>query len=77
MDLNNDSEIVFSYTTPSKWFPEKCRTWKSKKGNLYHLTYCTLCETDCIVCPHCDNSSCNGGGCDKCIDDFEEFLHGL
>lgn len=66
-------DIVFSYDVPSKWFPEKIRIWTSKAGNKYQLTYCGLCECDCVICPHCDNSSCNGSGCYKCHDDFEEF----
>ena len=70
------SNIVFSYNVPSKWFPEKVRIWTSKTGNKYQVSYCTICEVDFILCPHCDNSSCSSGGCDKCHDDFNEWLRG-
>jgi len=32
--------------------------------------WCGTCDCAAISCPHCDNSSCNGGGCDKCHQDF-------
>ena len=39
--------------------------WKDK----YPITWCDLCDTAIIICPECHNSSCNGGGCNKCIND--------
>lgn len=44
--------------------------WKEK----YTLSWCDHCATAIIVCPDCKNSSCNGGGCDKCHTDFEDFM---
>lgn len=41
------------------------KKWKDK----YPITWCELCETAIIICTHCHNSSCNGGGCDICIND--------
>lgn len=32
--------------------------------------YCDLCEVQAISCKLCGNSSCNGGGCGECFDDF-------
>jgi hypothetical protein len=34
--------------------------------------WCYTCGTAIISCEHCGNSSCNGGGCEKCHSDFEE-----
>lgn len=34
--------------------------------------YCELCGTVAIKMPCCGNTSCNGGGCDKCDKDWEE-----
>jgi len=45
------------------------RQWKGK----YAVTWCHLCDTAVILCPVCHNSSCNGGGCNKCVKDFAEF----
>jgi tRNA U54 and U55 pseudouridine synthase Pus10 len=45
------------------------RQWKGK----YPVTWCHLCDTAIIICPKCNNSSCNGGGCPECHNDFEEF----
>jgi len=39
----------------------------------YKIGYCSLCETLVATCHHCDNSSCNGGGCDHCIDTFKKL----
>jgi hypothetical protein len=33
--------------------------------------YCDRCETVCVKCDSCGNSSCNGGGCEICDDDFK------
>ena len=38
-------------------------------GRWFH---CLSCDRVSIECPHCDNTSCNGGGCDLCHDDFKE-----
>lgn len=32
----------------------------------YEVKYCGLCKDIVLVCPECENSSCNGGGCDSC-----------
>lgn len=48
-------------------FSEK--KWKDK----YFVEWCDLCDTAIIVCKDCKNSSCNGGGCNSCINDFNEF----
>ena len=37
----------------------------------YKIVYCALCRGMAMICPHCKNSSCNAGGCDKCYDAFE------
>jgi hypothetical protein len=46
--------------------------WK----NTYQISWCELCNSAVITCPHCKLSSCSGGGCDKCSDDFHEFNMG-
>jgi len=47
-------------------------TWRN-----YAVGYCALCETLYVSCPHCGNSSCNGGGCEKCLVDFTDFYTSL
>jgi hypothetical protein len=42
-------------------------------GEQYQLYYCNLCDNINIKCAYCENGSCNGMGCDKCIDDFKLF----
>jgi len=37
----------------------------------YNIKYCSLCKTIVLVCLKCENSSCNGGGCDSCHVTFE------
>lgn len=32
-----------------------------------------MCETIYYACESCGNSSCNGGGCEKCVADHEEW----
>ncbi len=34
--------------------------------------YCELCDTPCIMCKFCRNTSCNGGGCEKCVSLWKE-----
>jgi len=34
--------------------------------------FCELCDCLAISCPHCRNTSCNGSGCEKCHEEFEE-----
>lgn len=29
-------------------------------------SYCRTCRAVVALCPHCNNSSCNGGGCSYC-----------
>ncbi len=36
----------------------------------FGVAYCALCKCIAVLCPHCKNSSCNGGGCDLCLDAF-------
>ena len=45
--------------------------WKNK----YTVSWCSDCRTAIISCnePSCGGSYCNGGGCKKCHDDFQEF----
>jgi len=45
----------------------------------YEITYCNLCQCDIISCldPNCHGTLCNGGGCDKCHDDFINFSKSL
>lgn len=45
------------------------KLWKDK----YELDWCHHCDTAIIVCPDCKNSSCNGGGCESCLQDFITF----
>lgn len=42
--------------------------------NKYKLIWCDLCSVYSLICPDCDNSTCNGGGCEKCKDDFTYFI---
>lgn len=42
--------------------------WNNKE-----VGYCHLCEGFIIYCEHCKNSSCNGGGCEKCHEEFVLF----
>ena len=34
--------------------------------------WCTTCKEPCITFFCCRNSSCNGGGCDKCKEESDE-----
>jgi hypothetical protein len=36
--------------------------------------WCGQCDCAAIKCPHCNNPSCSGGGCDLCHDEFEEAI---
>lgn len=76
--MEKDSETVFTYDTWIRKLPKgKTKSnpvWKSKTGKLYQKDYCSLCEVDIVICPKCENSSCNGGGCDYCEEDFKEWL---
>lgn len=40
----------------------------------YKIHWCDMCDTHVISCKECKNSSCNGGGCDKCDKDFDDFM---
>ena len=51
---------------PNKYIGE---AWKE----LWPIGYCDLCHCFQIACKDCGNSSCNGGGCMKCDDAFNEF----
>ena len=31
--------------------------------------WCQVCEESSVTCPKCHNSTCNGGGCDFCMND--------
>lgn len=39
--------------------------WKYST-TTHDVGYCPLCDGLFVMCSHCGNSSCNGGGCDKC-----------
>jgi len=39
----------------------------------YNIKYCELCGVYRILCPHCLNTSCSCGGCDKCDKDVQDF----
>ena len=43
-------------------------------AKTYETTYCNHCETNIISCSACQNSSCNGGGCQKFYEDFSLYL---
>jgi len=60
------SDIVQFISDP---FVEK---WRGK----YTVTWCHDCEVAIIICPHCYNSSCNGCGCEICVNDpdAKEFM---
>jgi hypothetical protein len=45
------------------------KVWKEK----YPIGWCHLCDVGIITCPNCKNSTCNGGGCELCRNDFKEF----
>jgi len=68
---------IFHFTPEEKlerksfYYKEK---WTSKTGVKYETFYCGLCKCYAIKCEHCKNGSCSGGGCEKCHEDFEEFL---
>lgn len=44
--------------------------WKDK----YKVSWCNHCETAVIICPECKNTTCNGGACNSCNLDFDEFV---
>lgn len=46
--------------------------WTSSKGTQYIVTWCWQC-TGFIISHSCEGTTCNGGGCKECFDDFEEF----
>jgi methionyl-tRNA synthetase len=37
------------------------------------VDWCDLCSVFYITCSECGNSSCNGGGCNQCGNDFDKF----
>lgn len=39
----------------------------------YKIFWCDICMDWNIKCNSCDGTSCNGGGCEKCGKDFDEF----
>lgn len=36
--------------------------------------FCPLCKEAVILCEKCGNTTCNGGGCDECEDDFQKWF---
>lgn len=60
-DISNEEEILLA-----EIFNER---WKEK----YLITWCYLCENAIIGCEDCHGTTCNGGSCEKCRDDFAEF----
>ena len=49
--------------------------WAPKWKGKYTVTWCNLCDVAIIICPEvgCHGTSCNGGGCEKCLPDELEF----
>jgi hypothetical protein len=45
--------------------------WK----NIYNVVWCQKCKIASIICPACGTCSCNGGSCEKCHEDFEQFYN--
>ena len=45
------------------------KKWRGK----YKVSWCDLCDTAIITCPKCKNGSCNGGGCEECINDKDSI----
>ena len=45
------------------------RRWKNK----YKVKWCDLCDCAILICPECKNSTCNGGGCKECHEEFSTF----
>lgn len=41
---------------------------------MFKWFYCDLCEVQAIRCEECGNTSCNGSGCKKCLDDFRKAI---
>lgn len=39
----------------------------------YVVSWCDHCNQAIITCGKCHNTTCNGGGCKECVDDFDEF----
>lgn len=33
--------------------------------------WCELCHSMAIQCKYCGTSSCSGGGCDKCFEEYK------
>ncbi len=49
--------------------------WKAKSGKEYVITWCDLCDCVSFWCREkdCHGSTCNGGGCNICGPDQNEF----
>lgn len=56
-----------NYPEPENNLPEN---WKG-----YKIRWCGLCGAHVIGCndPNCQATSCNGTGCEKCLNDFKDF----
>lgn len=63
-------QILPQFMNESKSLSFLGTLWKGRYG----IGYCELCDTAYIACPDCNNTSCNGGGCDKCNAEFSEFV---
>ena len=42
--------------------------------HTYEWFWCGTCNCAAIKCSQCNNTSCNGGGCDMCNRDFELII---
>lgn len=43
------------------------------KWKGFNLDWCRTCDTVYYSCEICKNSSCNGGGCDVCMVEWDNF----
>jgi hypothetical protein len=48
-------------------------------GTKYTLGWCILCKTLRLLHVDCPGmgTTCNGGGCDDCTEDFDNFVNAL
>jgi tRNA U54 and U55 pseudouridine synthase Pus10 len=63
VDIMNKEEVLDKIFNKSELYKNK-----------YKLIWCDLCSTVAISCPDCEGTSCNCMSCEKCFDDFTEFL---
>jgi len=39
----------------------------------FRIGWCPMCECASMVCDDCQNGSCSGGGCRKCLAVYEDW----